>query len=207
MSIVKKQIIAFDIDDVLASSTELMRHIINKKTGLSLESHHYKVRGQYWGYHGQVLKSHGVTDDSTHNAIMEEWLNSFHNADPIRGATDALKHLSRNYSIVLITSREPRMQATTEAWLVQHFGKIYDELHIIGSFKVLSEPRTKGEVCVEVGAKWMVDDNPEHCMSAYEYGVTSILFGDYGWHHNAPEVLIRCRDWTAILEYFDAQAK
>ena len=38
---------------------------------------------------------------------------------------------------------------------------------------------------------------------AVEKGVDAVLFGSYGWQHEAPEHLPRCKDWPAVLEFFD----
>jgi 5'(3')-deoxyribonucleotidase len=58
-------------------------------------------------------------------------------------------------------------------------------------------------VCVEIGADWLIDDNPEHCLSAIEHGLNTILFGDYGWQYKAPEHLYRCKNWEEVERLLD----
>ena len=63
--------------------------------------------------------------------------------------------------------------------------------------------KTKGELCQELNVSWLIDDNPEHCLSAVDAGVEAILFGEYGWHHEAPMHLTRCKDWPSVVDYFN----
>jgi len=202
-----KSIVAIDIDDVLAASTDLIRITSNQVTGLDLQEHHYRVSGPYWSYYEHVLETNGITDKTVQKSILANWISNHDQADPIQGAIDALTHLSQRHKIVLITARDPKIRTDTEEWLKTHFSGLYDDLHVIGNFKVVDKPRTKGEVCAEIGAKWLIDDNPEHCLSAIAHGVDAVLFGDYGWHFDAPEHLTKCKDWPAVLRYFDEQPR
>ncbi len=201
-----KKIIAVDIDDVLADSTDLIRLTTNKNTGLDLKEHHYAVPGPYWSYYEHVLTTNGITDKEQQKALVEDWISQHSKAAPVKGAIDALRALSQQYRIILITARDPKIRTDTEQWLKEHFDGLYEDLHVIGNFKVVDKPRSKGEVCQEIGATWLIDDNPEHCLSALAHGVHTVLFGDYGWHFDAPEHLVRCKDWPAVLEFFNEKA-
>lgn len=200
-----RKIIAVDIDDVLADSTDLIRLTTNKNTGLDLQEHHYAVPGPYWSYYEHVLTTNGITDKEQQKVLVDSWISQHGKAEPVKGAIDALKKLSQSYKIILITARDPKIRTDTEIWLKEHFDGLYDDLHVIGNFKVVDKPKSKGEVCKEIGASWLIDDNPEHCLSALEHGIETVLFGNYGWHFDAPEHLTRCKDWAAVLEYFHDQ--
>lgn len=202
-----KKIIAIDIDDVLASSTDLIRVFANRATGLNLEPHHYAVPGPYWSYYGHVLETNGITDKAEQKRILDDWISHHSEAEPVQGAIDALRALAKRFSIVLITARDPKIRGDTEYWLKKHFDGLYNDLHVIGNFKVIDKPKSKGQVCAEIGASWLIDDNPEHCLSAIQHSVETVLFGEYGWHYDAPKHLTKCKDWLAVLEYFDGQAK
>lgn len=202
-----KKVIAVDIDDVLADSTDLIRVFANRATGLQLEPHHYAVPGPYWSYYEHVLAMNGVADEELRKKILEEWISNHDETKPMQGAVEALTVLSQKYTIVLITARDPKIRSDTEDWLKKHFAGLYDDLHVIGNFKVVDKPKSKGQVCLEVGASWLIDDNPEHCKSAIEHGLDTLLFGDYGWHFDAPEHLTKCKDWASVLEYFDGKAR
>ncbi|HLA48993.1 MAG TPA: hypothetical protein VJY84_00415, partial [Candidatus Saccharimonadales bacterium] len=66
----------------------------------------------------------------------------------------------------------------------------------------------KAEVCREIGADYLVDDQPKHCLAAADAGITALLFGDYKWTrvNNLPKNVIKVRNWPAVLEYFNAKS-
>jgi len=202
-----KQTIAFDIDEVLADYALALQQHAKKTASITIEDHHFKAPGPYWHYHEQLFSQHGITKEHEQRAIHESLNDDIHNIVPVKGAIDAIRHLSKHYKIVLITARDPKMHEKTELWLKKHFDGLYDELHVLGNFKVIDNPKSKGQACDEVGASWLIDDNPEHCESAASYGVTPILFGDFGWQLDAPNTIQRCKTWQDVLEYFDGQAK
>lgn len=202
-----KKTIAIDIDDVLADSTDALRLTVNNKLGIQLEPHHYKVNGPYWQYYEHVWENNGLNDKIKHTELEADMINDQSHVVPVVGSIDALRKLSKNYNIVLVTARNPLWNKATRVWLDSHFKGSFIDLHVLGNHKIVESPRSKGEVCAEVGASWLVDDNPQHCLSAVDYGVDAILFGEYGWHFDAPDHLSRCKDWPAVLEYFDGQQR
>jgi hypothetical protein len=127
---------------------------------------------------------------------------------PIKDAVEAIKILSVNHKIVLITSRDERMEKETAKWVALNIGEEYREnVHVLGNKKTKDKPKSKGEICKEVGASWLIDDNPEHCLSALQNGVEAILLGDYGWHYDAPNHLVICNNWQEILALFDNEKR
>lgn len=203
-----KKIIAVDVDDVLADSTENLRLRVNKKLGVSIGPEEYKVAGPYWSYYEHVWQKNDVKHLVKLEELETEMENDQSHILPMLGANSALTQLAKKFEIVLVTSRNPSWAKATEAWINTHFSGVFKDIHVLGSKKYQGEGvRSKGEVCKEVGASWLIDDNPEHCLSAIEHGTDAVLFGEYGWHFNAPDHLVRCKDWQAVLEYFNAQPK
>ena len=200
-----KKVLAVDIDDVLADSTEALRVRVNKFLSVNIEKQHYKVDGPYWHYYEHVWENQGIADKVSHEALEADMEHGQSHVLPVTNAINALAELAKHYDIIMVTSRNQAWAKATEAWLHTHFGKSYKALHILGNHKNTDKPRTKGEVCQEIGASWLIDDNPEHCLSAIAHGTEAILFGEYGWHFDAPEHLVRCKDWSAVLEYFNAK--
>jgi hypothetical protein len=121
----------------------------------------------------------------------------------LAGASVALTELSKRFRIILITSRNPAWEKATRAWLHTHFADKVVDVYFAMNPRYGTGQRTKGDLASELGASWHIDDNVEHCLSAREHGVTPILFGEYGWHHKAPDHLLRCKDWPAVVEFFN----
>lgn len=199
-----KKVIAIDIDDVIADSTEALRLVANEIPGVSLEREHYQVEGKYWGYYESVWANnkvdHLVSFEKLHNDMAE----SQSHVQLIQGAKSGLEKLSKKYTIVLITSREIEWIDATKIWVKENLGDLVSGLVFVHHKN--SDGRTKGDACIEAGANWLIDDNYEHCKSAQVVGVQPLLFGNYGWnrHEGVSEDITRVKTWTDILKYFEA---
>lgn len=203
LSKMSKPVIAIDIDDVIADSTESVRLSVNKKLGTELRHEHYRIPADYWDYYETVWATHGLSDKISYEDHSEEMTTNQSDVTLLPGAQFAISELAKRFDLVLITARDPRWQDATKAWLKVNFkDSVFKALHFAGSNKIKGV-KTKGEQAVEVGASWLIDDNPDNCQTALDAGVEVILFGDYGWHYKAPVNMTRCKDWPAVLEYFE----
>lgn len=192
--------IAVDIDDVIADTTYAVRNRVNEIFSASLREEHYRVQGEYWGYYERVWRQHGL--NYTLAQIDEELALDQASVPLLAGAEYAIDQLLKKYRVILITSRKVELEAATKKWLHEHFGKSSPELYFSQSH-YQDGAKNKGQLCVELGAQLLVDDNIEHCKTAKNEGVDSVLFGDYGWHYDIPSDLKRCKGWPEVLEYID----
>lgn len=193
--------IAIDIDDVLAENNEVMRQWANSKSGITLSSEQYAIKADYWGYYERVWAEHGVKGLS-YSDFEKEMADDQSRIPLLPGASFAITELQRRYKIILITSRALVLEAATRRWLQQHFGDSTIRIYFAKS-NTDNSRLSKGELCRQLGASLLIDDNIEHCQSALDNNVESILFGDYGWQHTVPAAVVRCKDWPAVLEYLD----
>jgi hypothetical protein len=197
-----KLTIGIDVDDVLAKSTDALRTVVNKKLKVNLLPEHYQIQDDYWGYYEAVWRQNGLADKislADIEPMME--LNQSH-VLPYENTALALKTLSKNYELVVITSRPPSWRAATDRWLEEHFGNLFSKV-IFTRETNTSEHKSKGRICVDNKASYFIDDNVEHAKSAHQLGIKVILFGDYGWQHTVPKHFVRCKDWQEVLEYFE----
>ena len=196
-----KGVVAVDIDDVLANSTEALRIVVNKHLKVNLLPEHYQIPGDYWSHYEEVWKRHGLEKRislSDIEPMME--VNQSH-VYPYDGAFQTLKFLSKYYELIVITSRPPSWRLATEQWLDANFSGLFKEVLFTRNSKD-SDHKSKGQLLVEHNASWLIDDNVEHALSARDKNIKVILFGNYGWHHKAPVNMMRCKDWSAVREYF-----
>lgn len=196
-----RKVIAVDVDDVIADSTESLRLLVNRRTGKELTKDHYKIVGDYWGYYERVWRDHSLEVDF--ESLNEEMVYDQSHVPILAGAALALGELSKKYDLVIVTSRDPAWEKATCVWLEKNCPGIFKQ--VLFTRRKHADAKTKGDLCLELNASWLIDDNPEHCESAREKGVGAILFGEYGWHHSAPADLSLCRDWPAVLEHFYEQ--
>ena len=200
-----KRCIAIDIDDVIADSTESVRLLANKRTGSNLTKDHYRIPGEYWGYYERVWREHGLQDKVSFLNLDNDMAVDQLHVPLLAGAEFGVSVLLQKEEVILMTSRDPSWELATERWIKHHFGNKCPKIYFAKNHKYSSE-KTKGELCLELGVNWLIDDNVEHCLSAVKVGVGAVLFGEYGWHQNKPNELVHCKDWPAVIEFFNGKA-
>lgn len=201
----RRKTIAIDIDDVLADSTESLRLLVNERTGARLTTEHYRVSGVYRGYYDNIWRMHGLEGLVDFPSLNEEMVYDQSHVHTMPQAKLGIQELAKKYRLVLVTARDPSWSQATTKWLKDHFGYSLCDVHFAGHSRTGSQ-KSKGELCREVGASYLIDDNVEHCQTARELGVETVLFGDYGWHQGIPSDQIICKDWQAVMEFFDVRA-
>lgn len=202
-----KKTIAIDIDDVVADTTEALRITANEllPSNLQLSKERYKVKGEYWGYYESVWRANKVDELVSFERLHDDMAVSQDHVNVIVGAEAALKQLSEKYLLVAVTSRRVQWVNSTHEWLEKQFPGYFRDVVFVHHDN--SDGRTKGDVCRDIGATWLIDDNPEHCLTAEKAGTQPILFGEYGWTEpGLSKGFVYCKDWWAVLEYFDGQS-
>jgi 5'(3')-deoxyribonucleotidase len=198
-----KQTIAVDVDDVLSASAPGFVDFSNKMWGTRLHVDDYTEDwAMMWGMNQQgAIKRSEVMRDSN-------LVNTFRKLDE---AEAVLRKLSKRFKLVITTSRGAPLKEGTWAWLQEHFGGIFEEVHHTGFFDGQHEnptSLTKGELCRSIGADYLIDDQPKHCFAAAEVGIPALLFGDYKWNRDLQELppgVTRVMTWQDIEDYFDGR--
>ena len=201
----KKPIIAVDIDDVLALSTDSLRQVVNAHLGVDLPPEAYDIAADYWGYYDVVWAANGLNGQVSLDVIEPQMKIDQSHVEPIPGALAALSQMKQSYDIVVVTVRSSNWSRATDVWLQKNFPSIFNEVYFAEGFEGIQK-KSKGALCAEIGASWLIDDNIEHAVSALELGMNVIVFGNYGWHHKGiPDGVVACKDWVEVGAYFDAR--
>lgn len=196
-----KQTIAIDIDDTLTDSTETVRRLVNEKLGVNLSREAYLVPDQYWGYWDRVWERNGIGERITYADILQQFIDGLH-PPFLPDAEAAIAQLAKRYDVIVVTSRDQVREVTTRQWLEEHFdGRIKDVCFTTSHDE--TKEFTKGQLCRQLGASLLVDDNVEHCQSALDEGLEAILFGAYGWQHHAPAGMRRRANWREVMGVLD----
>lgn len=200
-----KPVIAVDIDDVLAANVESFVEFSNKRWGTNLTTDDYT---EHWA---EMWNIDHAEADRRGDVIFREGLflkhRFFDEAKPV------LRHLSENYTLVIASARNARIQKETIAWIKKEYGQIFSAFHFadIWHKRTVSiderNKMTKTAVLTAIGADYLVDDQPKHCIAAAEAGITAVLFGDYGWNRDTKLVpgVVRAKNWHDVQEYFDGR--
>ena len=198
-----KPIIAIDIDDVLSQHAQEFVDFSNKRWGthLTVEDYH-----ENWSDMWQIDLEE--TEERARHYFDSGRLFQYRHNETAR---PVLKKLSKNYRLVILTSRQSFLKDGTVEWLEKNFPNIFTEVHF-ASFWDLEDlthahEATKAEMALGVKASYLIDDQPKHCLGAAEVGIESLLFGDYSWNRSVelPENVTRVHDWQAVGAYFDGK--
>jgi len=197
-----KQLIATDIDDVLAANAEGFVAFSNQQWGMNLRPEDYS---EQWAKVWQV----DVAEVDRRSKIFHESqvvATYRHLPDGVA----ALERLKQDYDIVAVTSRQLTIRDSTRDWLDKYYGGIFDDVVFAGIFDGAFADdlhlRTKADVFRRLKPAYVIDDQLKHCAAAADLGIKTVLFGDYPWNQvdELPPGVTRCRDWAAVEEYFDA---
>ncbi len=202
-----RQIIAVDIDDVIAAGSEGFAEFSNQRWGTHLTASDYDEDfTSVWGL--PLQESLQRVDEYLASGVHGR-LRHFDDASPI------LQKLAERFELIVVTSRRSILKPETDAWIERHFPAIFSRVVYAGIFDQLDHDgrerlqHTKAEILRELKATYLIDDQPKHCLAAAEAGVTSLLFGEYRWNR---EVLLpssgvtRVKNWQQVGEFFDGQS-
>jgi|SRR5579859_4832390 len=200
-----KSIIAVDIDDVLSNLAQELIDFSNRTWGTHLTIDDYDEHwGEMWKVDDAETKRRS---DELHNAALASKLK--HNLD----ARPVLEKLARKYTLVLATSRRRLITRETADWISKYFPKIFSGIHYSGIYDTnhhadIQTKITKADILKQIGASYLIDDQPKHCVAAADTGVIALLFGDYPWNRYAQlkPGIIRAKNWQEVLEYFDERS-
>lgn len=199
-----RKLIAIDIDDTIADSTESLRLLVNKHLDIELSQEAYQIKADYWGYYEHVWEVNNIAGQVTHDDFAREMVDDQSHVPLLPSAKFAIGQLAKDYDIILVTARDKSWEASTRRWLASNLGENVIDVYFTAVHRDERE-MTKGQLCRHLGAHMLIDDNVEHCQSALDEGIEAILFGMYGWQHAAPESMVRCQDWQAVLEFLSKE--
>jgi uncharacterized HAD superfamily protein len=200
----RKQVIAVDIDDVLAAEAEFIIAYGNKQWGHTLTLEDYQENwSDMWGVDMEEMERRAA---QLHLPGVQTSYRL------IEGGHEVLKKLKERYELIILTSRRGVLKVETLEWINRVFADVFSGIHFTGFYDTTRTDRhllTKGELAKQVGADFLIDDQPKHCFAAAEAGVKSLLFGDYAFsrHLELPPGVSRCKDWAEVLDYFDGQQR
>jgi 5'(3')-deoxyribonucleotidase len=203
-----KKTIAVDIDDVVADTTEALRLAVNDvlPDDLKIASEEYRIDGGYWGYYEEVWARNKVDHLISFDTLHDEMAENQDHVKLIEGAKTALQKLCKRYKLVAVTSRNVKWVDATHDWVEKYLSEVFEEIVFVHHDS--NDGRTKGDACIEIGADWLIDDNPEHCLSAQKSGTKPILFGEYGWSRATDyrDSFVRCKNWQVVMEFFENES-
>lgn len=184
-------VIAVDYDDVIVPTSHLIIDHYNQTYGTQLT-----LRDMYT----DIPEHWGVTDDRTAIDRVEAYIKTdeYLQAPPFKSAIQSITRLAKRYELHIVTGRNTIVRRATEAVLEQYFPGIFASVQFTDMYS--DKPRSKAEVCLEIGASLLIDDHLRHAEEVAAKGIDVLLFGSYPWNEatTLAEHITRVQDWDEV---------
>jgi 5'(3')-deoxyribonucleotidase len=186
--------IAVDLDDVLFDFVGYFFQWHNEQYGTALQPEDIAGKKIWETWAGTVEEASERVPRFYHEVGMLELA-------PIDGAVLALEQLSSRYKMTVISARDPSTRGITQAWIDKYLPGVFDEIVLgIGDPMARGRPVTKAELCKQVGAQLLIDDQLVNARNVAAAGIDALLFGDYPWNQagSLPPGIERVQDWPHV---------
>jgi hypothetical protein len=193
-----KEVVALDIDDVVVKHVEGFIRWSNATWGTELTTDEYsEAWHELWGIEPEAV------EERKKMFFTDEIVGGF---EVIEGAAIGLTALSGLKKVIGVTSRRESLRDVTETALEIIAPGAVDEIVFATYFRDGQKiTRSKAEICPEIGATHLIDDQLKHCLAVSEVGVDAVLFGDYPWNKSADELpgnVVRAHNWLQVITHF-----
>jgi len=200
--------VAVDVDEVLGRFVHSLNMFCLEKYGMNyvVEDYHVYDFARVWA----------CSQDES-NQKVHEFFKSAHFRDGIEvipGSFDSLRRLKQQHEIMVVTSRQHVIEQPTIEWLDRHFPDIFDAVHFGNHFALEGSSRKKSEICKEIGAHVLIDDNPWYALECAAAGIHVLLYdwkNGYPWSktEDGPQHanITRVRDWEEVENALQNLAK
>lgn len=190
-----KKVIAVDADEILAAFLEhfLIYHNSRYETNLSkADVFSFKLEELFGIPEDEVL--------SRMNSYYEE--GEVLKIEVVPGAIEGVNNLlKKGYELQIITARPPFYKEVTVEWVGKHFPDKFKQIHFaFNPFNKNSEKLTKAQICKQIGAKVLIDDNLVNALDCAKNGILVYLM-DAPWNQveDLPSNIVRVKSWSEIV--------
>lgn len=190
----KRPVVAVDIDEVLFPFTHEILGYYNRIDGTNFryeDVRSFDLETIWGGTRQEAVDRVHVFQRVEQRSMM-----------PIMHSQEITRRLSKLHDLVVVTSRDDRFTEPTVRWINHHFPETFRDIILAGNHYTGLPYRTKLEVCREVGANILIEDQLKYAIECVGGGVQVLLFGDYGWNHapDLPKGITRVRSWLEAEE-------
>lgn len=190
----EKHTIAVDLDDVLFDFIGYFFEWHNQQYGTEIEREDMGMGRLIWDVW-----------DGTKEEAAERIPTFFQDVDmfsmpPMEGAVKALNRLKERFRMYVISARDTSAVKVSESWIEKYFSGVFEEVHLgIANPMDQGEGVSKAEMCVQVGAKLLIDDQIVHARECANLGIKLLVLGDNPWsrERTLPLNSYRVRNWIA----------
>jgi len=168
--------VAVDVDEVLGQFLVELNGFCKERYGMShnVEDYHVYHFATVWG-----------CSQETSTKIVHEFFESskFQQLPLVPGAFEALCEMQAWCDLHVVTSRQHVIRDITVEWLSTHYPGIFTSVKFGNHFARDGQSKKKSEMCKEIDADVLIDDNPDYAMDCAASGIHVIL---YNWQNGYP---------------------
>ena len=188
--------IALDLDEVLCPFARPFHSFHSRRPRcLSKPMKHYNFARHY-----------GMSD---HQSKLEvaSFYNSKECADitPLEFSQDAVSLLNEQYLLTIVTGRQYYARDVTYDFIDTYFHGMFKDVIFTNSFSLNGPEVSKSDVCKDIGAGLLIDDNLNTCIDVTNEELDAYLFGDYDWNRgsskNAYIHIPRISNWENFIKH------
>uniref|UniRef100_A0A061R900 Haloacid dehalogenase-like hydrolase superfamily protein n=1 Tax=Tetraselmis sp. GSL018 TaxID=582737 RepID=A0A061R900_9CHLO len=191
--------VAVDVDEVLAQFVDSLNRYYFNRFGTQ-----YQV-SDYFEY--CYRKIWNCSQDESADIVHAFFDSQFFLEDlrPLPGAFDALSCLSDYVDLEVVTARQNVIKDHTLDWLDTHFPGVFSAVHFGNHWAKEGKSLPKSQICKNIGAACIIDDNPGYAVECAEAGIDVLLFDwnlGYPWSKTpdgpSHEKILRVGDWDDV---------
>lgn len=191
--------IAIDLDDTLADSLTSFIEFHNKR---------YKTKLRYEDFTAYTLNEIMGMPKEEEARRLKEFDDSNYNDEvkPLKDAVNAIEELGKNHTISVITSRPKKIEEKTRKWINANVPLVKEVIFTRKEHN--GRTKSKGEICMEIGADVLIDDNFEHALECEKAGVRCIVL-DYPWNrkYKLGRCMLRAMSWKEVVRIIERWEK
>lgn len=193
-------VIAVDFDEVLFLTVLEMIDWYEKEFGF---------RPDYEDFKNYRFHEAFKTDQDTATVRYIDFANSDHsqNISPLSAAVDVLKRrigfgdkpfIASSSQVEVVESKQKRIE--------KFYKGIFHDFHAANHYSLTDGPVcSKADICRQIEAGVMIDDNPKHLLECVPFVKIPILFGHYPWNRGKFPGIYRAADWQEVEIILDAR--
>ena len=190
----KMTIIAIDCDEVLIDTTNHLSLYVKEKFWYDWFYHDYK----YYMLHEN---DHIDMDFDTSQTLVNDYYNSPEAKDalPIEGAQEAVQKLLEVWhKLYVVTARHEWQKALTYWQIDNFFPDIFTDIHFAHHHTEKRMP--KSQLCNEVWATILIEDNIDYALEASEKGIQTFLLERprNHWRQETHPLMTKVKHWSEI---------
>lgn len=169
--------VAVDVDEVLGRFLHALNRFCKARYSMEFDIHDYNVY--------EFAKIWNCSQDMSNHIVHEFFKSSeFRCGIPVMpGAQETLLDLSSWCDLTVVTSRQHVIREPTLEWIREHFPGVFQNIHFGNHFAMEGKSKRKSEICRDIEADVLVDDNPKYAIECAQEGVHVVL---YDWHETYP---------------------